>query len=78
MKMLKFLGNEKVMLFVGGAVAAMVGAKVAKNGKTYKMCVKGLAAGMDLQKRALETFQNMKEDAEDLLSAENNDVAENG
>lgn len=75
--MLKFLGNEKVLFFVGGAVAAFVGAKAAKSNKTYKMCVQGLAAGMDFQKRAMETFKNMKEDAEDLLSAENNE-AENG
>ncbi|MCL2225435.1 MAG: DUF1490 domain-containing protein [Defluviitaleaceae bacterium] len=74
--MLHLLGNEKVLIFAGGMLAALLGAKAVKSGKPYKLAVKGLAAGIDMQKRAMETFQNMKEDAEDILQEEN--ATENG
>lgn len=39
---------------------------MVKSDKTRKVCVKGLAKGMKLQKDAQEVFQNMKEDASDI------------
>ena len=58
--------NEKVLYFVGGLVAAAVGSKAVKSGKARELGVKGLAAGMVLQKKAQEAFINMKEDATDM------------
>ena len=72
--MFKLLTNEKLLFFVGGIAATIAGAKAIKSGTTYKLGVKGLAAAMAFQKRALETFQNMKEDAEDIcLDADKNE-----
>lgn len=63
---LKCLKNEKILYFVGGIVAAALGAKAMKSTKVREACVKGLAKGMQLQQNAQETLQNMKEDAADL------------
>lgn len=63
---LKCLKNEKLLCFVSGVAAATLGVKALKSSKTREACVKGLAKGMQLQKDAQETFQNMKEDAADI------------
>jgi len=60
------LKSEKLLLLAGGAVVALLGKKVLKSQVIRKICVEGMATGMKLQKEALETFQNMKEEAEDL------------
>lgn len=63
---MKWYQNPKVLCFAGGVAAALVGAKVAKSPKTRELCVAGMAKGMKLQQDAQVTFQNMKEDAQDL------------
>lgn len=63
---IKCLKNEKLLCFVGGVAAATFGVKALKSNKTRAACVKGLAKGMQLQKDAQESFQNMKEDAADI------------
>lgn len=78
MKIPECLKNEKVLCFIGGAAAAFVGAKIVKSDKTRKACVSGLAKCIKIQKDAQATFQNMKEDAQDLCydaaaEAENNE-----
>lgn len=60
------LKNEKVLLFAGGVIAALVGKKVFKSQVARRLCVEGVAAGMKLQKDALCAFQNIKEEAADL------------
>jgi len=60
------LRNQKVLFFVGGAAAALLGAGTVKSGKMREICVKGMAAGMKLQKQAHETFVNIREEAQDL------------
>lgn len=54
------------LCFAGGVAAALVGGKVLKSPKTRELCVAGMAKGMKLQQDAQVTFQNMKEDAQDL------------
>ena len=61
-----WLKNEKILCFLGGAVAALAGVKAAKSEKTRAMDVKGLAKGMKLQQDAKVTLQNMKEEAQDI------------
>jgi len=63
---MNLLKNEKFLFFVGGVAAALLGKKALKSQCAHKLAVQGLAAGMKLQKDALEKFQNIKEEATDL------------
>ena len=58
--------NEKFLLFVGGALTALIGAKTLKSSCARNVWVKGLAKGMKIQNNVKTTFQNMKEDAQDI------------
>ena len=64
MKVSELLKNEKFLCFVGGALTATYGVKLAKSEKTRKACVSGLAKCMKLQNDAAEVFKNMREEAE--------------
>ena len=66
MKALDYLKNEKLLCFAGGIFAATYGVKASKSDKTRKTCVKALAKCMKLQSEAKQTFQNMKDEAEDI------------
>jgi len=61
-----FLVAPKVLFFLGGAAAVIVGKKVINSEKARQLCVKGLAQGMILQDCAKEALQNIKEDAHDI------------
>ena len=67
MNFLQNLRNEKVCLFVGGVAATLAGLYVVKSGKAKKLAVKSVAAGMQIQSKAYETFQNIKEEAMDIV-----------
>ncbi|MBQ9518712.1 MAG: DUF1490 domain-containing protein [Firmicutes bacterium] len=60
------LKNEKLVCFVVGAAAAIVGGKVLKCSKTRELCVQGLAKGMKLKHDTQTAMQNLKEDAQDI------------
>ena len=62
----KFIENTKVLCFIGGAAAAVIGAKILKCPKTRELCVKGLAGGMKMKHDAQTAMQNLKEDAQDV------------
>lgn len=62
----KCLKDCRLICFVCGAAAAIVGAKVVKSEKTRQACVKGLAKGMQMKHEAQAALQNMKEDAQDI------------
>jgi len=61
-----FLVSAKVLCFVGGVAAAVIGTKVVNSEKARNLCVKTLARGMMIQDCAKEHFQNIKEDAMDI------------
>ena len=58
--------NEKLLTFIGGATAAVVGTKILKAKKTRELCVKGLAWGITAKNNAEAAVQSIKEDAEDI------------
>lgn len=60
--------NEKLLSFLGGAAAVIVGAKIVKMPKTRELCVKGLASGITAKNNVSAAIQNIKEDAEDLCN----------
>jgi len=64
---MKLLKNEKFLYFAGGIIATLLGAHAVKSGKAKNIAVKGLAAGMKFQKQAHESFQNIKEEATDMM-----------
>ena len=64
--MLKCFKNEKLWYAVGGAAAMVIGKKIITAKKTRELAVSGLAKGMKLQNDAKATFQNMKDEAQDI------------
>ena len=66
--MLNYLKKEKTLIFLGGIVTAIVGAKILKCPKTRQVCVKTLAHGMNFCDEAKASVQNMREEAEDIYT----------
>jgi len=64
---MNFLRDERVRLFMGGVVATLAGLYAIKSGKAKRFAVKGVACGMQIQSKAYETFQNIKEEATDVV-----------
>jgi hypothetical protein len=62
----KYLKDCRVICFICGAVAAVIGSKIVKSDKTKQACIKGIAKGMKLKHDAQATFQNIKEEAQDV------------
>lgn len=66
MKILECITDKKFVCYVGGILTATYGVKLLRSEPVRKACVNGIAKCMKLQKDAQETFQNMKEDAQDI------------
>jgi hypothetical protein len=62
----KYLKDSRVICFVCGAVAAVIGGKIVKSNKTRQTVVKGIAKGMKLKHDAQAALQNVKEEAQDI------------
>ena len=62
----KIMEHKNLLLFAGGAAAAIVGREILKSKTTKELCVKTAAKIMKMQDEAEEAFQNVKEDAEDI------------
>ncbi len=58
----------KFWTFVGGAAAVAAGTAIVKAPCTRKAAVNVLAKGMELQEAAKESFQSMKDEADDLAA----------
>jgi len=63
---MRLFRNEKFLYFIGGIATVLTGIYAVKSGKARQACVKGLATGMQIQKKALVTFKNIQEEAVDL------------
>ncbi|MCL2227736.1 MAG: DUF6110 family protein [Oscillospiraceae bacterium] len=59
--------SAKALFFIGGVATAVVGKSLLKSETCRKLCVKGVAKGLRIRKCALEAFQNVKEEAQDIL-----------
>ena len=60
--------NEKVLSFIGGAAAVIIGGKILKMPRTRELCVKSLASGITAKNNISAAIQNIREDAEDLCA----------
>ena len=59
--------HKHAILFVGGIAAAIVGTKIIKSQTTKDLATKGMAGLISAKKDAEETFQDMRENAEDIV-----------
>lgn len=66
--------HKHAILFVGGIAAAIVGTKIIKSQTTKDLATKGMAGIISAKKDAEETFQDMRENAEDIVVDANSDV----
>lgn len=64
--MLAIFRNQKFWCVVAGAAGVIIGKKILTAKTTRELAVNGLAKGMMLQNTAKETFQNIKDEAEDI------------
>ena len=52
---------------MGGVAATLAGLYAIKSGKAKRLVVKSMATGLQIQRKAHETFQNIKEEAMDIV-----------
>jgi methylmalonyl-CoA mutase cobalamin-binding subunit len=74
-KIAPFVAEHKhALLFAGGIATAIIGAKIIKSPTTKELATKGMAGVISAKRDAEEAFQDMRENAEDIVfdaSAEN-------
>jgi len=59
--------HKHALLFAGGVATALIGMKILKSQTTKELATKGMAGVISAKKDAEETFQDMKETAEDIV-----------
>ena len=59
--------HKHALIFAGGVATAIIGAKLLKTEAAKDLVTKGMAGVMSSKKDAEETFQDMKETAEDIV-----------
>lgn len=63
-----FISEHKhALLFAGGIATSIIGAKIIKSQTAKDLATKGMAGAISAKKDAEETFQDMKENAEDIV-----------
>ena len=63
---MSYMNNKGLWGFVGGMIAAAIGAKVVKSPVARKLAVQGLSKAMLIQQKAMELLANIREEAQDL------------
>ncbi|WP_305512283.1 MULTISPECIES: DUF6110 family protein [unclassified Methanobrevibacter] len=66
--------HKHALIFAAGIATAIVGKKIIESKTVKDAATKGMATVMSAKKDAEECFQNMKENAEDIVVDENADV----
>ncbi len=66
--MLRFITKERKWIFAAGAAAGAVVLTLLKTKKIHTLAVKGVANGMMLKDKVLETAANIKEEADDICA----------
>ena len=59
--------HKHVLIFAAGVATAIVGKKVLESQTVKNAATKGMASVMSVRKDAEECFQDMKENAEDIV-----------
>ncbi len=66
--MLKFITKEKKLIFAAGAATGIAVLGLMKTKKARQLAVKGVAGGIMLKDKVLESANNLKEEAEDICA----------
>lgn len=66
--------HKHALIFAAGIATALVGAKVVKSQAFKDTTTKGMAAVMSAKKDAEACYQDMKENAEDIVVEANEDT----
>lgn len=66
--------HKHALIFAGGIATAIIGKKILESKTVKDSCTKGMAAVMAAKKDAEECFQDMKENAEDIVVDANAEV----
>ena len=59
--------HKHALLFAGGIAAAIIGSKIIKSQTTKDLATRGMAGVISTKKDMEETFQDMRENAEDIV-----------
>ncbi len=65
--MLRFITKQHKVIFAAGAATGLAVLSLLKTKKARELSVKGLAGGMMLKDKVLETAANIKEEADDIV-----------
>lgn len=63
----RVLKHKHALIFAGGIATALVGKKIIESKIVKETCTRGMATVMAAKKDAEECFQDMKENAEDIV-----------
>ena len=70
----KVMKHKHALIFVGGIATAIVGKKILESKTVKDACTQGMATVMVAKKDAEECFQDMKDNAEDIVVDANSEV----
>ena len=70
----KVMKHKHALIFAGGIATAIIGKKILESDAFKETCTKSMAAVMSAKKDAEECFQDIKEDAEDIVVDANAEV----
>jgi len=70
----RIMKHKHALIFAGGIATAIIGKKILESQTVKDSCTKGMAAVMAVKKDAEECFQDMKENAEDIVVDANSET----
>ena len=70
----RIMKHKHALIFAGGIATALIGKKLLESKTVKETCTKGMATVLSAKKDAEECFQDMKEDAEEMVIDANADV----
>lgn len=66
--------HKHALIFAGGIATALIGKKILESDAVKDATTKGMAAVLSAKKDAEEAFQDMRENAEDIVVDANSEV----
>ncbi|MCR5027558.1 MAG: DUF6110 family protein [Methanobrevibacter sp.] len=63
----KAIRHKHALIFAGGIATAIIGKKLLESETVKDSCTKGMAAVLSAKRDAEECFQDMRENAEDIV-----------
>lgn len=70
----RIMKHKHALIFAGGIATAIIAKKLIESKTVKESCTKGMATVLSAKKDAEEYFQDMKEDAEEIVIDANADV----